>query len=274
MAPRFKVKALQTSKVLKNITIITVVLLSFFLILFSKSDLIIINSIKNISSSIANPVTVIISSPVKILSNLANQYNQFKNLKFENKMLQEEIIRLKKWQTLAIQNSRENKVLKRLLKATDNNLTLIKTASLVNRNDSLYSKLININAGYEDNIEKNMSAINARGLVGKIIHTNPTNSRILLLTDPNMSVSVKTISDGSFSLLSGAGDNKHLISSFIKDDKMPRLGDIVVTSGTAQKFPVDLLVGKIAKIEKDRFYVLPFVDFNNIDYVQIVTSKQ
>ena len=54
---------------------------------------------------------------------------------------------------------------------------------------------------------------------------------------------------------------------------MPKLGDIVVTSGTAQIFPVDILVGKIAKIEKNRFYVLPYVDFNNIDYVQIVTSK-
>ena len=54
---------------------------------------------------------------------------------------------------------------------------------------------------------------------------------------------------------------------------MPKIGDIVVTSGTAQIFPVDLLVGKIAKIEKDRFYVLPFVDFKKIDYLQIVTSK-
>ena len=164
-------------------------------------------------------------------------------------------------------------MLKRLLQATDNNLKLIKTASLINRNDSLFLKLININAGYEDKIKNNMSAINERGLVGKVIETNSKNSRVLLLTDPNMSISIKTISDGVFSLVSGKGDNKFLVSSFVKDNKMPRIGDIVVTSGTAQVFPVDLLVGKIAKIEKDRFYVLPFVDFNNIDYVQIVTSK-
>ncbi len=273
MAPRFKVNVFQTTKILKHITIITVVLLSFILILFSKSDLFLINSLKNISSSFVNPVTSIISSPVKIVSNLVNEFNQFKNLKFENKILQEEIIRLKKWQTLAIQNSRENRVLKRLLQATDNNLKLIKTASLINRNDSLFLKLININAGYEDKIKNNMSAINERGLVGKVIETNSKNSRVLLLTDPNMSISIKTISDGVFSLVSGKGDNKFLVSSFVKDNKMPRIGDIVVTSGTAQVFPVDLLVGKIAKIEKDRFYVLPFVDFNNIDYVQIVTSK-
>ena len=141
MAPRFKVNVFQTTKILKHITIITVVLLSFILILFSKSDLFLINSLKNISSSFVNPVTSIISSPVKIVSNLVNEFNQFKNLKFENRILQEEIIRLKKWQTLAIQNSRENRVLKRLLQATDNNLKLIKTASLINRNDSLFLKL-------------------------------------------------------------------------------------------------------------------------------------
>ena len=273
MAPKFKARVLSTSKILKNASIITIVLLSFFLVLFSKSDYVIINSIKYISSSFIGPATKIISSPINIISNLANEYNQFKNLKFENKILQEEIIRLKKWQTLAIQNSRENKVLKKLLNATNNNLKLVKTASLINRNDALFSKIININAGFQDNIKNNMSAINERGLVGKVIETTPNNSRILLLSDPNLSVSVKTISDGIFSIVTGAGDNKHLISTFIKDNKMPKIGDIVVTSGTAQIFPVDLLVGKISKIEKDRFYILPFVDFNSIDYVQIVISE-
>ncbi len=273
MSQRFKVKAIRTTRILKNFSIISIVLLSFFLVFFSKSDYLIINGLKNFSSSVISPVTKVISSPITIISNLSNEYKLFKNLKFENQLLQEEIIRLKKWQTLAIQNSRENKVLKRLLNATDNNLNLIKTASLVNKNDTLFSKLININAGYENNVNKNMTAINERGLVGRVIESYPTNSRILLLTDPNLSISIKTISDGIFSLVTGAGDDKHLVSSFIKGNEMPKIGDIVVTSGTAQIFPVDILVGKISKIEKDRFYILPFVDFDNIDYVQIVTSK-
>ncbi len=273
MANRFRVTSLHITKIIKNVTIISVILLSFFLVLFSKTDYFLINSIKNISSGFINPITRIVAAPLNAMSNLVNQYDQFRNLKFENKILQEEIIRLKKWQTLAIQNSRENKVLKKLLNATNNNLKLVKTASLINRNDALFSKIININAGFQDNIKNNMSAINERGLVGKVIETTPNNSRILLLSDPNLSVSVKTISDGIFSIVTGAGDSKHLISTFIKDNKMPKIGDIVVTSGTAQIFPVDLLVGKISKIEKDRFYILPFVDFNSIDYVQIVISE-
>ena len=273
MAPKFQIKAFQISSLVKNFIIISIVTLSFLLVFFSKSDLYLINGIKNISSSVIIPITRAISAPVNALSNFVDEYNKFRSLKFENKILQEEIIRLKKWQTLAIQNSRENKVLKKLLNATDNNLTLVKTASLINRNDTLYTKLINLNAGYDDKIMKNMSAINERGLVGKVIDTTANNSRVILLTDPNLSISVKSISDGIFSLLTGKGDGKYLVSSFVKENKMPRLGDIVVTSGTAQIFPVDLLVGKVAKVEKNRFFVLPFVDFKNIDYVQIVTAE-
>ena len=68
-------------------------------------------------------------------------------------------------------------------------------------------------------------------------------------------------------------DGVHLVSSFIKNEKMPKIGDLIVTSGSAQIFPSDLLVGKIVKLSKNKFYVLPFVDFNNIEYVQIVKSK-
>ena len=54
---------------------------------------------------------------------------------------------------------------------------------------------------------------------------------------------------------------------------MPKLGDLIVTSGTAQIFPPDLLVGKIIEVKENRFFVLPFVDFNSLDYVQVVKSE-
>ena len=117
MAPKFQIKVFQISTFVKNLTIISILTLSFLLVFFSKSDLYIINGIKNISSSVIVPITRVISAPLDAFSNFVEQYNQFRSLKFENKILQEEIIRLKKWQTLAIQNSRENRVLKKLLNA-------------------------------------------------------------------------------------------------------------------------------------------------------------
>ena len=64
-----------------------------------------------------------------------------------------------------------------------------------------------------------------------------------------------------------------LISDSCKDEKLPKVGDLVVTSGSAQIFPSNILVGKIVEVKKDNFLVLPFVDFKNIDYVQVVENK-
>ena len=36
---------------------------------------------------------------------------------------------------------------------------------------------------------------------------------------------------------------------------------------------LNFIYSELLILEKNRFYVLPFVDFKNIDYVQIVTSE-
>ena len=273
MASKFRIRTISRSKIFGSATVSLVFILSFLLIFFNKTDYYVMNQLKSITNEYVNPLTKIVSIPVTLTTNTISRFKEYKSLKFENIKLKEEILRLKKWQTLAIQNSRENKVLKKLLNATDHNLYLVKTASIINRNDFLYSKSININAGTKDGIENQMSVVNHRGLVGRILNPSLNNSKVLLLTDQNSSVPVKTISDGIFSLVKGSKDGVHLTSSFIKEDKTPKIGDLLVTSGTAQIFPPDLLVGKIVKIIENRFYVLPFVDFNNLDYVQIVKSE-
>lgn len=273
MALSFKVKAVSRSKFLKNFSLSFIFLLSFILIFFSKSDYFVINKFKSISNTYLYPITSFVVAPVNFASNIKSQIYDFKYLKSENNILKEEIMRLKKWQVLAIQNSTENRVLKKLLNATDNNLFLVKTASIISRNDFMFSKMININAGTKDGIMNDMAVINHRGLLGRTIDTSVGNSKILLLIDPNSSIAVKTISNKNFSLLQGAEDGIHLVSVFKKEEQIPKIGDLVVTSGSAQIFPSDILVGKIVKTKKDKFFVLPFVDFKNIDYVQVVESK-
>jgi len=273
MTLSFKVKAISRSRFLKNFFLSIIFLLSFFLILFSKTDYFVINKFKSISNNYLYPITSFLVAPLTIASNLQTQFYEFRNLKTENYILKEEIMRLKKWQTLAIHNNLENKVLKKLLNSTDSNLTLVKTASLVSRNDFMFSKMININAGLKDGVINNMAVLNYRGLVGRTVDTNIDNSRVLLLTDPNSSIAVKTISNTNYSLLHGAEDGIRLVSAFNKDEKLPKLGDLVVTSGSAQVFPSNILVGKIVEVTKEKFYVLPFVDFKNIDYVQVVENK-
>ena len=273
MTLSFKVKAISRSRFLKNISLSVIFLLSFLLIFFSKSDYFVVNKFKSISNSYFHPITSFLVAPVKIASQLKSEFYKFRNLKIENIILKEEIMRLKKWQALAIHNNSENKVLKKLLNSTDSSLTLVKTASVKSRNDFMFNKMININAGLKDGVINEMAVVNYRGLVGRTVDTSVSNARVLLLTDPNSSISVKTISNESYSLLQGAEDGIHLVSTFNKGEQLPKVGDLVVTSGSAQVFPSNILVGKIIKVTKERFHVLPFVDFKNIDYVQVVETK-
>ena len=145
--------------------------------------------------------------------------------------------------------------------------------SMTLRNDFLFSKMININAGLKDGLLNEMAVVNHRGLVGRTVDTSINSSRVLLLTDPNSSIAVKTISNEIYSILQGSEDGIHLVSVFNKGDIMPKVGDLVLTSGSAQVFPADILVGKIVNIVKNKFYVLPFVDFKKIDYVQVIETK-
>ena len=106
----------------------------------------------------------------------------------------------------------------------------------------------------------------------KTIFSSNKNSKILLVNDPTSSIPVRTLSDSSYSILSGTSDGKYLISSFTKDSILPKVGNLLVTSGKAKIFPRDILVAKVIKVNLDHYIALPYVDFDNLDYVQIINS--
>ena len=109
--------------------------------------------------------------------------------------------------------------------------------------------------------------------MGKTIFSSHNNSKILMINDPTSSIPVKTLSDGSFSILKGTNNGKFLKSTFIKGSILPKIGDLLVTSGNAKIFPRDILVARVIDVREDYYFALPYVDFNNLNYVQIVKSK-
>jgi rod shape-determining protein MreC len=261
------------NKSLTRFLISLLFLLTFILIFFNKMDNFVASSVKDFGIDVVSPITHLISTPITATKNINLILYNLKNLENQNLKLKEEIIRLKKWQTLAIKNSRENRVFKRLLKSTSHDVEIIKTASVINQSPGMYIKLVTINAGLNYNVKVDLAVINEKGLVGKTIHSSNRNSKVLLINDPSSSIPVKTLSDSSYSILRGSSNGKFLISSFTQDNKMPKIGDLLVTSGNAKIFPRDILVAKVIKVNQDNFIALPYVDFNNLNYVQIVKSK-
>ena len=273
MFKRFNTSSSVKKKSIPSFLLPLLFLLTFFLIIFNKTDYFLIDKVKGYGVDYLLPVTKVISAPVTTISNLSLRIQNIQYLENENLQLKEEIIRLKKWQTLAIKNSRENRVFKKLLNSTSHQVDIIKTASVINQTPGLYTKQVTINAGLNYNIVKDLAVINEKGLVGKTILSTNYNSKVLLINDSSSSIPVKTLSDNSYSMLTGSADGKFLISSYTQNNQLPRLGDLLVTSGNAKIFPRDILVAKVIKVNADHYIALPYVDFNNLNYLQVVKSK-
>ena len=230
------------TKNFSNLSLPILFILTFLLIIFNKTDYVVINKIKSFGIDIITPATNIISAPVKVTINLTKTINELRYLKQQNVKLKEELIRLKKWQTLAIKNQRENKAYKKLLDSTTNKIKIVKTASVISQSPGLYAQTIVINAGLTDSVSEDLVVINERGLVGKIVSSTNTNSKVILIKDQNSSVPVKTLSNNFYAIVHGTVDGEYLKSLFIKGKRLPNVGDLLLTSGTTKTFPKDILV--------------------------------
>ena len=115
MSKQNKKKFFSKTKNLSNIYFSSLFILTFLLIFFNKTDYFLINKFKSSSIDVINPISKTITTPIKLTLKTINFINDLQFVKKENLRLKEEIIRLKKWQTLAIKNSRENNAFKNLL---------------------------------------------------------------------------------------------------------------------------------------------------------------
>ena len=96
MAKIFHVKTLSSSKLFKNILVSFIFLLTFILIYFSKTDYFFINKLKTVSNTYIYSITKIVSIPMNFVSNMSIQIKEFRNLKNQNNILREEIMRLRR----------------------------------------------------------------------------------------------------------------------------------------------------------------------------------
>lgn len=134
---------------------------------------------------------------------------------------------------------------------------------------------ITILKGKKDNISLNSAVINEYGLIGTVKKVNKNSSIVSLITNKKSQISVKV--NESFGMLEYK--NNSLIISSINNYQNINVGDIVYTSGLGG-LPKDIKIGTIEIILKDKLeiekklIVKPFVDFNNINYVAILSGEE
>ncbi|HAS17992.1 MAG TPA: rod shape-determining protein MreC [Nitrospiraceae bacterium] len=211
------------------------------------------------------------------ISNTWNGYIYLINIKEENNRLIEENNRLKAESVVLQEKALAGDRLQQLLDIKDPLNISYNAAGIIAKDPSNWYSAIVINKGERDRLRPNLGVITAEGVVGRIVKTAASYSRVLLLTDRNSAVAGLIQRTGDEGIVAGMG-GRTLQLNFIMIDSEVQNGDLVITSGTDGVFPPGIVIGTINKIESPKnalfhtIELIPGVDLSRVREVMVLKT--
>jgi rod shape-determining protein MreC len=194
----------------------------------------------------------------------------------ENLRLKAELDKLRRERQKYEEAFLENKRLKEILLLKEKEHRYVTSARVIARGPDQWSNTFVLDKGLPAGIQKDMTAITTKGLVGKISEVSNSYSYLLLLTDINFSATVRLQERRMEGIISGTGLRKCQLK-YIPYDEEVKKGDVLITSGLDSLFPKGIPVGYVSKVDKKgsglfrNIEVTPFVNNRSIEEVAIIT---
>jgi len=214
-------------------------------------------------------------------ASITGYFKDNKALREENEALQKLLVKQAS-QLLELQDiKKENERLSALLeyKSSHSEQYRLIAAQVIGREPTNWYQTVIINQGSNDGIRTDMPVITPAGLVGRIIAVTPNTSEVLLLIDNESAVGARILETRiTPGVVQGAGQSKMLEMIHLSHDESINVGNTVITSGFSSIFPKGLLIGTVEEVEVDSntltktAYIKPFVDFDRLEEVMIITE--
>ena len=122
-------------------------------------------------------------------------------------------------------------------------------ANIIGRSSTAWNQSITIDLGAEDGVESGMTIMGATGVIGQVSSTAPHTSTVRLITDPNSGAAVMVQSSRENGIVRGS-INGLLYLEDLKEDVIPEVGDVIVTSGLGGSYERGLIVGAVVNVNK------------------------
>lgn len=168
--------------------------------------------------------------------------------------------------------SYENKALKQLLNVSiQEELKYQAARVLASPYDGLHRFFL-IEGGEKEGIIKDQAVVVEEGIVGRIEKVGKHLARVLLITDLNSRVPVMTSLSEQKAIFAGNGSSLSTLV-YVSDVNKLQVGEKVVTSGLGGIFPPGFPVGVIESLDHGKVMVRPYVQFRNIEWIQILILR-
>lgn len=220
-------------------------------LLFLDARYVQVDMLRQSISYIVSPVQSLVSFPSEIINWSSTTFAEREELLENNRTLNSQIsILQQKMQKLAVLEA-ENDRLRQLLDASARLESSFKTTGMVSVDPDPYSIQVIIDRGASDGAYVGQAILDADGLFGMITQVNSLTSRVVLVADANIAVPVYVNRNGMRSVVIGTGDLNNLELEYVPDTADIVVGDILVTSGLAGRYPEGYPVAMVIAKEHD-----------------------
>jgi rod shape-determining protein MreC len=168
------------------------------------------------------------------------QGNISKTERFTNAQVEELEARLKEAET-------QNQQLRKLISYSQMTKSRSIVTPVIGRSADNWWQQLTLGRGEKDGIGVGDTVMAPGGLIGRVVTTSSSSSRVLLISDRSSKVGAAVGRSRNMGFLRGEGGGGAVMEFF---DKVPnvRSGDLIVTSTVSQLFPPGLPIGRVKSI--------------------------
>lgn len=219
-----------------------------------------------------------LKSPLTLLAFIGREANAliFYHHNFiQNERLKNEIGLLQQKLNTSNEINLENTRLKSLLSLKKESPYKVIAAKVIARGPDNWSSVIIINKGRYNGIKSGCVVISYSGLLGRVIESAERVSEVMLINDPNLSVSALDQRSRQEGLVSGTLGNS-LIMKYLPKDADINVNDNIITSGLTPAYPKGLMIGTVVDIGEEfsglsKYAIIrPAANPSNVEEVLII----
>lgn len=202
-------------------------------------------------TTLVTPVVVIADYPTRTADTVKEVFSSRDHLQSRVEELEQEQLLLKakteKMAALTAENNRLRNLLGSAAKLQDNVLV----AELIGIDPDPNRHEVIIDKGSNQAVFVGQPVLDAEGLMGQVISVGPLTARVLLISDQAHSVPVQVVRSNLRLIAQGSGSLGQLDLMHVQGTADIRPGDLLVSSGLGNRFPVGYPVGVVDKFEYD-----------------------
>ncbi|HAT54165.1 MAG TPA: rod shape-determining protein MreC [Lactobacillus sp.] len=244
--------------------------------------------IQQFGNDVAGFADRVVSVPVGGVGAGVNSISQLLSTYDENQKLKQQVDQMAQDKVRLQTTENENKELRKEAKLNSSLLDYQTiSASVIARTPSAWQNQLVIGKGKTSGIKKNMPVLAGKGLIGRVVEVNQTNSKVELMSDDtdtaNRFAIQVTNNQGQTvnGIVTGYDKDKNLLEMGQITTKVAlKKGDKVATSGLGGITPKGLFVGTVASTSSDDYglankvYIKPAGNLGTVNIVTVAAKEQ